>query len=166
MGSQFFAKRDIISLCSKNLNKGERFEMKKTMFVLVVVFLFSALVLTACGGGGDTTSNQPAVPADYASKTNPLSGADAEAAGQTIYAERCASCHGDKGNGDGAAAASLNPKPAKLSEVVAKDSDAYLYWRIAEGGAMAPFNSSMPAHKDVLTEEQIWQVVTFLKTLK
>ncbi|MBP7227567.1 MAG: cytochrome c [Longilinea sp.] len=139
--------------------------MKKTVLVLVIVLVLSALILTACGGGG-TSSNQPVVPADYASKTNPLSGADAEAAGQVIYAERCASCHGDMGNGDGPVAGSLNPKPAKLSDVVAKDSDAYLYWRIAEGGVMDPFNSSMPAHKAVLSEEQIWQVVTFLKTFK
>lgn len=31
--------------------------------------------------------------------------------GQEIFLQNCSSCHGEKGAGDGAAAASLNPKP-------------------------------------------------------
>ncbi len=140
--------------------------MKNRVWWIVLVGMVAAFLLVACGGGAEETSTAPALPDAYASKTNPLSGAEVEAAGQVIYVERCAACHGEMGAGDGPAAASLNPKPAHLREVVAENDDAYLYWRIAEGGAMAPFNSSMPPHKAVLSEEQIWQVVSFLKTLK
>lgn len=140
--------------------------MKKVIPMLVMVLVLSALILSACAAeGGEATDERPAVPADYAGKTNPL-GADAAAAGQTLYEERCASCHGPSGGGDGPAAAGLDPKPAPLKEVVDTVSDDYLFWRIAEGGTMAPFNSSMPAQKGILTDEQIWQVVTYIKTFE
>lgn len=35
-----------------------------------------------------------------------------EGQGRKIYNEKCQFCHGIKGNGDGPAAASLNPRPA------------------------------------------------------
>jgi mono/diheme cytochrome c family protein len=44
-------------------------------------------------------------------------------------------------------------------------SDGYLYWRISEGGQMEPFNSMMPAWKDGLSEQQIWQIISFVRTL-
>jgi mono/diheme cytochrome c family protein len=30
---------------------------------------------------------------------------------------------------------------------------------------MEPFNSSMPAQKGILTDDQVWQLVTFIRTL-
>lgn len=138
--------------------------MKKMLFVVMVVLV---LALSACGGGGKATeSTTVEVPADYAGKTNPMANdAAAVTAGQEIYTTNCASCHGDSGGGDGAAGAALEPKPAALNSLSADISDAFLFWRISEGGMMEPFNSSMPAFKGVLSEEQIWQVVTYIHTL-
>jgi mono/diheme cytochrome c family protein len=36
------------------------------------------------------------------------------AAGKKLFASNCASCHGETGQGDGKAGATLNPKPANL----------------------------------------------------
>jgi len=36
--------------------------------------------------------------------------------GKTVYEGRCQFCHGIKGNGNGPAAASLNPKPADFND--------------------------------------------------
>lgn len=146
--------------------------MRKIIPGLFVVFVLSALLLAACGGGATPTTEVDngtleTVPADYAGKTNPLAGdAAAAEAGKAIYAVRCASCHGDTGAGDGAAAASLDPKPANLAETVAQGGADFLFWRISEGGGMEPFNSSMPAHKSILSENEIWQVVTYIQTFK
>ncbi len=107
-------------------------------------------------------------PSEYAQLTNPFAGdAVAIAAGQTIFNINCASCHGPQGQGDGLAAAALNPKPANLADRQMLDSlsDGYLFWRVSEGGALAPFNSAMPAWKAALSEEQRWQVISYIRSL-
>jgi mono/diheme cytochrome c family protein len=106
-------------------------------------------------------------PAAYATLTNPFAGNEgAISSGKTIFETQCAACHGLQGKGDGAAAASLNPKPANLADkkMLGSLSDGYLFWRVSEGGAMAPFNSAMPAWKATMAEEQRWQVITYLRT--
>jgi mono/diheme cytochrome c family protein len=148
--------------------------MKKTVNIAFAAGILLGLLLAACGGGGGQATQAPGgaalersePPAEYAGKTNPHAGDSAAAAdGKTVYNSNCASCHGETAMGDGPAAASLNPKPQDLKDNQSGLSDAYMLWRISEGGAMAPFNSAMPAWKGILTEDQIWQVVTYIRSL-
>ena len=67
--------------------------------------------------------------------------------GEDIYRERCESCHGEGGNGEGPLAKSLDPKPGSL--IHGELRDPYLFWRISEGGMMDPFNSVMPAWETI-----------------
>jgi mono/diheme cytochrome c family protein len=142
--------------------------MKRSIWFIVLVMLVGASLLAACGGGGGgETVTRAEPPADYANKTNPVSGnADAVTAGQELYSQNCASCHGDTGKGDGPAAAALDPKPRDLTDTAANASEPYIHWVIAEGGAAANLSSSMPAFKGVLTEDQIWQITTYIKSMK
>jgi mono/diheme cytochrome c family protein len=142
--------------------------MKKLYIAIFAILLFGAL--TACGSqeqATETTSDErPPVPAEYSGKTNPFdTDTAASETGETIFQTNCASCHGTKGQGDGPAAVSLTPKPQNLAENEENLGDDYLYWRISEGGLMDPFNSAMPAWKDILSEEKIWQIVTYIRTL-
>ncbi|WP_260293989.1 c-type cytochrome [Sedimenticola hydrogenitrophicus] len=88
--------------------------------------------------------------------------------GMGIFAQQCAQCHGVSGTGDGPVAVNLSHKPADLSKHFhARDgvSDAYLFWRVSEGGTVEPFksaNSAMPAFKGSLTEKQRWDVLTYI----
>jgi mono/diheme cytochrome c family protein len=144
--------------------------MNKTFHFLALITLIGVMILSACGGA---KTEEPAadevIPDQYASMTNPSAGnADAAAAGKTIYDGKCASCHGAGGKGDGTAGAALNPKPADLTKTT-EDPDGLLYWRIAEGGTAEPFKtqgSLMPAWKDILSKDEIWQVVTYVRSLK
>lgn len=139
--------------------------MKKTTWVALFVLIVASLALSACGGGGGGEAVQRQdPPADYGAMTNPFEGqADAVAAGQTLYATNCASCHGDSGGGDGPAAASLDPKPRNLRDTVAQTEPVYAHWVISEGGAAAGLSSAMPAFKGSLSDDEIWQIVNFME---
>ncbi len=119
-------------------------------------------------GSSSMEHEHVAAPDEFASLTNPLSGNEAAiASGQEIFATNCVVCHGETGKGDGAAAVGLDPKPADLSDgmMLSRLSDGYLYWRVSKGGMIDPFNSAMPAWENSLTEEQRWQVISFIRTL-
>jgi mono/diheme cytochrome c family protein len=141
--------------------------MKKSLMVLLVVLVLSAVVLTACGGGQATQPETKPVPADYAGKTNPF-GSDAAAVtdGKDVYDLNCVTCHGETGAGDGPAGASLDPKPANLAKVLSNVQDDFVFWVVNEGGAAAGLSPSMASYKDVLTEDEIWQVIAYIRTLK
>ena len=134
--------------------------MMKVLFALVVL---SALTLVACSGGSqsETVSAPAPVPAEYAGKSNPLD-ADSASAGAEVFKANCVSCHGDAGRGDGPAGQALDPKPKDLSKLQAMVGDDYLYWRINTGKE----GTAMAAWRGILTEEQIWQLVAFIRTLK
>ncbi len=123
--------------------------------------MLAALVLAACGGGAEPVATLVPVPAEFAGQTNPL-GADAASAGAEVFKTNCAACHGETGLGDGPAGAALDPAPKNLAELQAQAGDDYLFWRITTGKE----GTSMVAWKGVLTEEQIWQTVSFIRTLK
>lgn len=102
----------------------------------------------------------------YASKTNPLSGsAENFKAGQELYKQNCAACHGATGLGDGPAGANLNPPPPNIAAAskTPMASDGYLYWTIAEGGV--PLQTAMPPFKNTLNPDQIWKIIIFLRRL-
>lgn len=84
----------------------------------------------------------------------------ADGAGPALYAAHCATCHGEHGAGDGPLAADMRPAPTDLSRLDhAAINDAYLFFRIAEGGAFFPYSSTMPGLREQLTDAEIWALV-------
>ncbi len=134
---------------------------KKILFVL----MFVILMLAGCGSQPSSSNNSrpssDGIPAEYAGRTNPF-GAEAAPAGAKIFKDYCSACHGDTGHGDGSAGASLEPRPKNLAAFQSQVGDDYLFWRINTGKQ----GTAMVAWKGVLTDEQIWQVIAFLRTLK
>ena len=101
------------------------------------------------------------VPADAAAVKNPLSGnTSVLPEAKTIYVANCGPCHGEKGRGDGPAAAGLNPKPADHSSaLIQSETDGSLFWKLSEGRA------PMPAYKKVFTNQQRWELNKYIRTL-
>lgn len=104
------------------------------------------------------------VPSAYARLRDPLPATrDVIAAGDALYAANCAACHGNRGEGDGPAAAGMSPPPANLRWALQRPiaGDGYLMSTISEGGGQ--LGTAMPAFKDALDETERWKLIRFLR---
>jgi mono/diheme cytochrome c family protein len=82
--------------------------------VLVVVAGLAYIAGTHSGGGHGGEGNAPApAAANVSALLEPTPELIAE--GKNLYGVNCASCHGNAGQGDGPAAAALNPKPRNFT---------------------------------------------------
>ena len=94
-------------------------------------------------------------PVESAQLKNPLAGqATATATGEKLYVTYCASCHGASGQGSGEIPA-LNEAPTQTVP------EGEVFWFITTGTV----KNGMPAW-GVLSEQQRWQIVSYLRTLK
>jgi glucose/arabinose dehydrogenase/cytochrome c5 len=94
-------------------------------------------------------------PASASEMKNPLAGqADAARAGRSAFSATCASCHGDRAQGTGNIP-SLADGPTQSA------SDGEVFWYITRGD----LNNGMPSWAS-LPEQERWQIVAYVKTLK
>jgi mono/diheme cytochrome c family protein len=153
-------------------------EMPMTRKISLVVAAGSAaflLILVACGEKEETakkeepaTEEKPATPAAAPPRADAVKAAGVTAnKGKDIFATNCSACHGAGGKGDGVAAAALNPKPRDLTDkaYMATLKDKYLREIIAKGGAAVGKSPIMPAFGANLKEEEIGEVVAFIRGL-
>jgi mono/diheme cytochrome c family protein len=89
--------------------------------------------------------------------------------GKTLFAQRCAMCHGELGAGDGPLAATMPPdqKPRNLAVGGNKfaTDDAKLAELLQKGGAGVGLSVLMPPQPD-LKPNQIADLIAFVNSLK
>src|SRR5690554_5113429 len=91
---------------------------------------------------------------------NPHTDQQALSHGESLYKIHCWACHGETGLGDGAAGGAMGAQPANFQDdKVREQSDGALYWKITHG------NVNMPSFKEVLSDEQRWQLVAFIRRI-
>ena len=88
----------------------------------------------------------------------------AASAGKPLYAIHCAACHGDAGKADGIASALLPAKPTDLTAGETVSSPDGKLFLVIKNGKMKDGKFTMAPVKK-LTDEQIWQVVAYVRTL-
>lgn len=98
-------------------------------------------------------------PASADSLKNPIgSTPDAIGKGEELYNLYCFACHGETGYGDGAAGGAMGVKPANFHDPkFVKQTDGAMFWKLTNG------KGNMPPFKEILTEEQRWQLIAYLK---
>ena len=115
----------------------------------------------------------PTIPQAYEKLTNPLRNPDGTVKdvkfleeGRVLYQKNCRPCHGTTARGDGPMAWGLRLKPVNFVDpgTIATLVEAYLFWRIKDGGPglpseASPWDSAMPAWKDELSDEEIWKII-------
>lgn len=89
--------------------------------------------------------------------------------GRRVYFQNCFYCHGDGLGGDGMFAHGLNPIPTDFTDqgIIPILQESFLFWRIAKGGPglpeeSGPWDTAMPAWEKFLTEDEMWDVISFM----
>ncbi len=126
----------------------------KLIFVSAAVLMMSAALVA-----------QPkpwVVPANFTSMKNPVAKGDASTkAGLALYTKNCASCHGKTGLGDGVKARTLKESPGDFSKAAFQtQADGDLFYKTKTG------RGEMPKYEGKLADDDIWNIVNFLRTLK
>ena len=96
------------------------------------------------------------------------------AAGKALFEANCASCHGVSGKGDGPVGSALNPPPrdftvgefkfdANGNGTPGEDEDIVL---VIQKGAMAYGGSALMAPWPTLSDDQVVDVVAYIRSLK
>jgi mono/diheme cytochrome c family protein len=131
------------------------------LYVLAIAFVSAGQAQQANGGGKGGWS----VPPNAADEKNPLT-ADAGtlAAGKEIFHKKCERCHGPGGLGDGKDADPDAQQDMDLTVArrAARNPDGVVFYKVLNGRK----KPKMPAQKDELSKDQIWQVVTYVQTLR
>lgn len=83
--------------------------------------------------------------------------------GTIVFLNYCTTCHGTNADGLGRAAKIYNPKPANLR--MSLKNDAYKQQIVRRGGQMMGRSEFMPAWGEELTDEQISDVVKYLRSI-
>ncbi len=123
------------------------FRVKWLLLTAPITFLFLVLTVAVVA--------QEEVPAPYAGQSNPFSWDDGAviSSGEEAYKKSCLGCHGL----DGSNLSGSDFSDSEYSRQIKERPD-YYFWIISEGA----LERGMPAYKSSLSEEERWQVITFL----
>jgi cytochrome c553 len=90
------------------------------------------------------------------------------AKGETQFKTFCIACHGEKGDGNGAAGAALNPKPTNFTDAANAErlTDEWVYKMVKNGGQANGKSPLMVAWSAALNDQQIRDVAAYVLKFK
>jgi mono/diheme cytochrome c family protein len=128
---------------------------RKSLFVLLLIVIAAAVVYTIL-------QNRPwTVPEEARQRKNPLTSSETILQSiRPLYNDKCASCHGNAGKGDGHDASLYDPAPTNFTDAARLSgvTDGELFYKLSEG------RKPMPSFKKRLTEDQRWQLILLLRS--
>lgn len=113
------------------------------------------LALAAVSAGAQPVPQGPLLPRESADA--------AVFRGSLVYANYCVTCHGMNADGNGRAASLFVPRPANLR--TSDKNDAYMVLIVRMGGEKLGRSPKMPPWGEELTDEQIHDVVAFVRSV-
>jgi mono/diheme cytochrome c family protein len=135
------------------------------VLVYIIAMTFAAIGQAQQDNDGGGRPGGWTLPPTAKEEKNPLT-ADAAtvAAGKEVYKKKCERCHGPGGLGDGKDADPDVQQDMDLTVArrAARNPDGVVFYKVLNGRK----KPKMPAQKGELTTEQIWQVVTYVQTLR
>ena len=118
--------------------------------------------------GGPVAGAEWEAPPEERARTSPITVDEGTLlTGRALYQKHCASCHGDKGKGDGPQAAHSREMPGDLTdpELQARLRDGEILWKITTGLREGPEIIMPSVAKKVPSEADRWKLVAFVRTL-
>ncbi len=140
------------------------FPKKKNLFRSILIFLLAGILFSVCFHQAVVAHGPMGwkAPAKERKVKNPISSSpESRSRGQKIYVDKCASCHGVKGDGRGAMAPTLTPHPSDFTDrhMMKEMTDGEIFWKITAG------KGPMPSFQKELTENERWDLVNYLRSL-
>ena len=102
------------------------------------------------------------VPASFKSLKNPVVKSEASnKTGLAIFTKNCVSCHGKTGQGNGVKVSTLKNSSGNFTLSEFQNlTDGDIFYRIKNG------KEEMPKFEGKLSEDEIWNTINYLRTLK
>ena len=152
--------------------------IRSSVLIAAGLVLLGSLAVSARQSTGatasQTTAQTPApranpngwtLPPTADEEKNPFAGDEkAIAAGKVLYEKTRKKCHGPGGKGDGPDADPDSMQDMDLTNPkrAARNSDGVVFYKVWNGRA----KPKMPAQKNDLTKDQIWQIVSYAQTFR
>lgn len=123
--------------------------------LLIFTYIGIAYAQTPVGGTAEGAAMKNPVPATESSVV----------AGRMLYMEKCAACHGERGDGHGEGVGDYGKRPADLTRphYVYGTTDGDVFNTIQYG--VEP-SLAMPAWYGLISEKDIWHLVNYLRSLR
>lgn len=127
------------------------------VMVFVMCFLLNSLKINA-----QQQFKPWPVPDEYKNMENPVAKSEvSNKAGMVFYIKYCASCHGKTGKGDGVKARALKDYAGDFSgKYYQNQTDGEHFYKTKFG------RGEMPKYEGKLSDEDIWNIVNYMRTLK
>jgi mono/diheme cytochrome c family protein len=115
-------------------------------FFVAAALLAAALLVFACKSGGDSGEGGEGGEGGAGGASG-----DAMAEAREIFQQRCVTCHGETGAGNGPASSGLDPQPRNFTsaEWQAEVTDEHIERIIVSGGAAVGRSPAMPNNPDL-----------------
>ena len=121
------------------------------VLILLSLFIFSSVLF----------AHSWMAPKEAAQKKNPIPMNPASIQnGKGIFLQSCAYCHGEKAGGRDSQTAGLKKDTPDLVQRLIDHTDGDFHWKIKNG------RGEMPAFNEELSDDDIWDVINFIKSLE
>ena len=133
---------------------------RQSVLTFLALALALAGMLSAGNALGNNSENSWVAPPEAKATENPHPATPVDfEKGKVLFSRQCTPCHGESGKGDGPAGQYLGkPLPDFTKAEFQEQSDGALFWKLSKGKA------PMPTFEDILSEEQRWVLVGYLRT--
>lgn len=130
-------------------------QRENIFFKSTIMYLFISVFLV----GTAVMAHEWMAPAEEGTRANPIIMEKTSVErGRNIYISDCAACHGENSEGMVPEKTGLQMATPNLKKRLVTHTDGDFFWKIQNG------RGEMPSFQDVLSDQEIWDVINYLRS--